>query len=197
MLRKTRVFIMRCLLTACGVMAFFVAPAHPLGPWASFAFLWGGYLLVMVGLGIRLWASLCIAARKSKAVVDEGPYSLCRHPLYVGTTLIALGAGLCFENLVVFLMVLLIVLPVHLAVAIQEEKHLRELFGEAYDEYCRTTPRFWPSFRSYREQTELNLPQRSIRRALIDATAVLAIAPGGQLVAILHQTGVLPAVWHF
>lgn len=188
---------MRCLLTACGIMAIFVTPSHPLGPWGDIAFMCVGYVLVMVGVGIRLWSSLYIAARKSKTLVNDGPYSLCRNPLYVGTTLIALGIGLCFENLAIFLTVVLIILPIHLIVILQEERHLRKVFGQDYDEYCRTTPRFWPSFRCYRERSELLVPPRSIRRAITDAIAIMAIAPLGQLIIELHETGFMPLPWHF
>src|SRR5947207_2150332 len=44
-----------------------------------------GWALAVAGIALRLWATLCIGGRKTHQLVDEGPYSLCRNPLYVGT----------------------------------------------------------------------------------------------------------------
>jgi protein-S-isoprenylcysteine O-methyltransferase Ste14 len=43
------------------------------------------------GATLRLWSTLYIGGRKRVVLVSDGPYSLCRNPLYVGTFLIALS----------------------------------------------------------------------------------------------------------
>ena len=50
-----------------------------------------GFPLVLLGEAIRIWASGHI--EKTKILATGGPYAHCRHPLYVGSLLIALGAA--------------------------------------------------------------------------------------------------------
>ena len=57
-----------------------------------------GYALIGVGAVGRMWCGVYIAGRKNKELCQDGPYSLCRNPLYVfsfiGTVGVALGARL-------------------------------------------------------------------------------------------------------
>ena len=51
------------------------------------------WLLFVYGGALRLWATLYVGGRKGRVVVCEGPYSLCRNPLYLGTFLLAASTG--------------------------------------------------------------------------------------------------------
>lgn len=46
----------------------------------------GIFLVIGAVLG-RFWAILYIGAMKNRTVMDEGPYSVCRHPLYFFSTM--------------------------------------------------------------------------------------------------------------
>jgi protein-S-isoprenylcysteine O-methyltransferase Ste14 len=155
-----------------------------------------GYVLLMVGMGIRMWSVLYIGQRKSRELITDGPYSLCRNPLYVGTLFIGLGAAFCFQSLPMGVVLLGAIVPYHLKTVLDEEKHLREIFGESFDEYCRRTPRFLPRPSSYHSPETVTVSVRSIRRAVVDSSGVLVIPPLAILVGILQEHQILPALYH-
>src|ERR1043165_9441925 len=50
---------------------------------------YAGLAVAVVGEGIRVWAAGHL--EKSREVTTSGPYRWTRHPLYVGSTILALG----------------------------------------------------------------------------------------------------------
>ena len=161
----------------------------------DFAVEWSGYLFLMVGLGIRLWSTLYIGGRKSRELVTDGPYSLCRNPLYVGTILLTIGASLCLENVVMLAVALAVMIPIHALVTVAEEGHLEDLFGDEFRAYKRAVPRFLPSLRSYRTPEQVVITSRSIRRAVVESSGVLLIPLAGGLIELLHAKELLPVLW--
>jgi protein-S-isoprenylcysteine O-methyltransferase Ste14 len=194
-LRRARILTLRLTLGSLVLLALFMGHARPENIWADYAFRWGGYALLMAGLGVRLWAIVHIGERKSKQLVTTGPYSVCRNPLYLGTALIALGAAMCFENLPMCLFVMAVVLPAHYVVVLLEERHLRGLFGREYEEYSRATPRFVPRWPACHTGPEIVLPWRSVRRMTVEAMGVLLLPPGGRMIEILQELKWLPVIW--
>ena len=102
------------------------------------------WLLLGAGVFVRLWATLYIGGRKSLSLVCDGPYALCRHPLYVGAFLILASLAVFLTSPVVFAATLVIGLIYGLLIVPSEERHAAACFGDAYREYCAVTPRFWP-----------------------------------------------------
>lgn len=193
--RKLRVMLLRAVLGMFIVLALVMGQSHPESVWADFAFRWSGYFLLVAGTGLRLWSILYVGSRKSKVLVTQGPYSLCRNPLYLGTALLALGTALCFENVPMCAYTLAVVIPIHLLVISLEERHLGAIFGDAYRQYCRTTPRLVPRFAGFHQEGQMTVEVSSLRRGAIDAIGVLIIPPAGQLVEILQHANVLPVLW--
>ena len=76
-------------------------------------------------------------------LLSEGIYGRVRHPRYVEIVLLSLAYALFANFLGPYVLVLLLVPAIYLVVLI-EERELRERFGDAYDEYCRHVPRFFP-----------------------------------------------------
>ncbi len=104
-----------------------------------------GLLLSLCGLFLRGWAAGHL--RKNQDLIDGGPYSLTRNPLYLGTLLVALGLALSARSWPVFLISLAVFFLVYLPVMEQEEQHLVKLFP-AYAEYANRVPLLvprWPS----------------------------------------------------
>jgi protein-S-isoprenylcysteine O-methyltransferase Ste14 len=58
------------------------------------------YLLVAVATVGRLWCGIYVFGRKSKALCLDGPYSICRNPLYIFTFLGALGVAAASNRIV-------------------------------------------------------------------------------------------------
>lgn len=80
--------------------------------------------------------------RPTTTVVGTGPYRLSRNPIYVGFTLIYVGASL-LANAVWPLVLLPIVLAVmHFGVVRREEAYLERKFGDEYRAYRDRTRRW-------------------------------------------------------
>jgi protein-S-isoprenylcysteine O-methyltransferase Ste14 len=95
---------------------------------------WGvGLVVALIGEGLRLWAAGHL--EKGREVTRSGPYRFLRHPLYVGSVIIASGVVLAARSLVVAVMVACY-MGVTVAAAVRaEEAQLRADFGSAYDDY--------------------------------------------------------------
>jgi protein-S-isoprenylcysteine O-methyltransferase Ste14 len=103
-----------------------------------------GWLLFLAGAILRMWAILHIGGRKGRIILDQGPYALLRHPLYVGSFFIALSMALFLDSLVLLAAALLTAIAYHLHVIPREEGRLVDRFGAPYLAYCRATPRYLP-----------------------------------------------------
>jgi len=92
-----------------------------------------GAAVALLGEAIRVWAAGHL--EKGREVTASGPYAFTRHPLYLGSSLIALGLVIAAARPIVAAIVVGY-MAVTLAAAIRtEEAHLTEKFGAAYPEY--------------------------------------------------------------
>jgi protein-S-isoprenylcysteine O-methyltransferase Ste14 len=108
--------------------------SDPLGPL--------GGVVVLGGLLLRSWAAGVV--HKNQALAVRGPYSLTRHPLYVGSFLTGLGVCLVIGDarMIVALAVLfsLIYLPKMRA----EERSVSGMFAGPWADYARRTGLVFP-----------------------------------------------------
>ncbi len=100
-------------------------------------------LLALYSLGIFLAARTTVVPfATATKLVTWGPYRLTRNPMYVSLVLAYLGvAALLSLWLPLFLLPLPVIL-VHRIVIPFEERRMREVFGEAYDQYCSRVRRW-------------------------------------------------------
>jgi len=196
-LRKLRVRLLRLAFVPVAFVGLFVRPPWLLESTTAFFLELGGYVFLLGGLAVRIWCTFYIGGRKSKELITTGPFSICRNPLYIGTFLLSIGVGLCFENLLMLLLVLVIVIPAHVIAVRMEEAHLEKVFAEQYRSYKRRTPRFLPCLRDYHSPGVVSVPVRAIRRIAIDTIAILLLPEIEDLLEVLHLHGVLPVLWHF
>lgn len=133
-----------------------------------------GTLMLVAAVLIRFWATLYIGGRKSATVVEDGPYSICRHPLYLGSVVGAFGLGLMFGSLVLSALAGLAALAILSATAAREERALADAFGAGWTEYAARVPRLIPAPRLYRSPPEIVVQVGGMRRSLRDAAAFLS-----------------------
>ena len=98
----------------------------------------------------RAWR-MGINPNEKNPLVTNGPFAIVRHPIY------ALSTALMLASVAVVLSpLILIAAAIHLPLlqweAIREERHMRGVHGERYDEYCRRVGRFFPCIRSLSRQ---------------------------------------------
>lgn len=100
--------------------------------------------MLLGGVAVNVWAVLARGISDLEhpaALVTDGPYAFSRNPMYVGWSLIHLGAGLAARSPWVLASWLYPVSLVHRAV-LAEERMLVEQFGEAFEEYAAQVPRY-------------------------------------------------------
>jgi protein-S-isoprenylcysteine O-methyltransferase Ste14 len=89
---------------------------------------------------------------RAEPLVIEGPQRYVRHPMYFAVVVMVLGWWLVLDYTFILLMVGLFILWFNLVVIRFEEQELRAIFGEQYESYSKSVPRFIPSFRPRREK---------------------------------------------
>ena len=98
---------------------------------------WGawraGLLVAIAGEAMRVWAAGHL--EKSREVTQSGPYRWIGHPLYVGSSLVALGVVIAARHTVVTVLALTYMIVTIGAAIRTEESFLRARFGETYDRY--------------------------------------------------------------
>jgi len=106
--------------------------------------------VIVIGAALVAWAVLHFRSWRFRAALSEahqlatgGPFSLLRHPIYMGLDLLALGSAIWVPTPTLWIAVLLMAIGSDLR-ARAEERILEEAFGDSYRGYCRRTPRFLP-----------------------------------------------------
>jgi protein-S-isoprenylcysteine O-methyltransferase Ste14 len=95
---------------------------------------WGvGLLVAVLGEASRVWAAGHL--EKSREVTRSGPYRFTRHPLYVGSSVIALGIVIASRSAIVTVVTILYMAATIAAAVHTEEAFLRQAFGADYEEY--------------------------------------------------------------
>jgi protein-S-isoprenylcysteine O-methyltransferase Ste14 len=103
--------------------------------WSSWR---AGLAIALVGEAIRVWAAGHL--EKSREVTRSGPYRWTSHPLYLGSSIIALGVIVASRSAVVGGVVASYMAATISAAIRIEEAFLRQTFGAAYDDYKRAGP---------------------------------------------------------
>jgi len=95
-----------------------------------------GLLVAAAGEAIRIWAAGHL--EKSREVTRSGPYRFVRHPLYIGSTVIAAGVVVASRSVPLALLVTIYMIVTIAAAISQEEAYLTRAFGDTYDRYRRS-----------------------------------------------------------
>jgi protein-S-isoprenylcysteine O-methyltransferase Ste14 len=83
----------------------------------------------------------------TKFLVVSGLHRYVRNPMYVGVALFILGEAGLFRAALLAEYAVVMLLTAHLFVIFYEEPTLRRQFGESYEQYRRTVPRWIPRFK--------------------------------------------------
>jgi protein-S-isoprenylcysteine O-methyltransferase Ste14 len=113
--------------------------------------------LLMVGLffvaaAIALELAAVLAFRKARTtilphraatdLITGGPFRFSRNPIYVGNTLLVLGAALVFGVGWLVAAAFFAAVAVHYLAVLREEKYLSVAFGAAWRDYAARVPRW-------------------------------------------------------
>jgi protein-S-isoprenylcysteine O-methyltransferase Ste14 len=187
-----RVNILRLAFILCLPLVLFARSAWPEGVFEILEII--GLALVIAAVLGRFWAILYIGGHKNAAVMQEGPYSVCRHPLYLFSTLGVVGLGLMLGSIVLTILFGGLVLAILSITARKEEGVLRGRFAEAYDAYARRVPMILPRPSLFTAAPKLTVSVAHLRRNLMDALVFLCFIPLAELMEYLREVHALPTM---
>lgn len=103
---------------------------------------WWGLGVVIAGVLIRTWGAGYL--QKDKTMAAQGPYLLVRHPLYLGSCLLAAGLVIAINHWTAVLIIGGVTFITYWHTIRHEEKNLLARFGTSYATYRREVGPLWP-----------------------------------------------------
>lgn len=183
-------FLVLVLFAAAITIASSWGPRHPIRE----LFEELGVLFIAVGVAGRALCMVYIGGQKNRALFQDGPYAVCRNPLYFCSMLGIAGIGLAGGSITLALVAAMLFGALFSAIVCSEEYRLAQAFGRDYEEYSRRVPRWLPAFRLWRDPPSLSPRGTLIARTVRDSGALLAAVPLFEAIEYGHATGILPLV---
>jgi protein-S-isoprenylcysteine O-methyltransferase Ste14 len=141
-----------------------------------------GFAAMIVAIVGRAWCSLYIGGRKKAEIVDRGPYSISRNPLYVFSYIGAFGIGAQSGSVTIGLGFVLAAMGVFYLTVRREEAFLEREFGAVYSVYKARTPRFWPRVSLWRDEEQLTIRPILFVTTIRDGLVFLLAIPVFELI---------------
>src|SRR6185437_15200132 len=79
-----------------------------------------------------------------RELIRTGPYAYMQHPLWIAHLLIGIGMIFLLDAYGFLFLLLIIGMVYQRIIEPAESQFLRKYFGETFDQYCRTTPKYIP-----------------------------------------------------
>ena len=113
---STQIMLINRLFSIFLVLLAPILNVYQIGNCNSMYIGWVGLLLMLAGLSLRYWAAKTLGEFYTRTlqiiegqrIFDQAPYSIIRHPGYLGVFLMDIGASLAVRNWVVLLAILTI-----------------------------------------------------------------------------------------
>lgn len=119
----------------------------------SGAVTWLGVITFLIGAAIYFRCAWEFAVRRlgtpdpiapTKFLVTTALHRYVRNPMYIGVAMAILGEAAVFRSIHIAEYAGVMLLIAHIFVVLYEEPTLQHQFGESYEEYKRTVPRWFP-----------------------------------------------------
>jgi protein-S-isoprenylcysteine O-methyltransferase Ste14 len=118
---------------------------------------WVALAVIAIGIAIYLctafWGFALVGGgtpspiAPTKILVVKGLHRFVRNPMYIGVALAIGGQAWLFHSLQIAIYMVCMLLTAHLFVIFYEEPTLQKQFGEEYERYRASVPRWFPTFR--------------------------------------------------
>ncbi len=154
-----------------------------------------GIVLIVIGIAGRLWSTLYIGGRKSRSVVTDGPYSITRNPLYVFSSIAAVGVGAQMGSITAAVGFGVACAAAFHLVILREEKYLSANLGADYRDYLTKVPRFFPKPSVYHEGETTGFRPGLLLMTLLDGLVFLVAMPLFELIDAAQLSGALPVLF--
>lgn len=103
-----------------------------------------GMSAALLGTAVRIYASGYIM--KNRELAQSGPYALVRHPLYTGNILLVIGFSIANAGIWAVPLALAFFWFYYPPAIEYEDRKLRGIFGQVWDDWASRTPALVPSF---------------------------------------------------
>jgi protein-S-isoprenylcysteine O-methyltransferase Ste14 len=164
-IRHTRWFIL-----ALAALVLVAGPSRGRPEWTSEVLESFGIVCLLICLIGRGWTAIYVSGRKNSELVQIGPFSVVRNPLYVFSFIGVIGIGL-ISQMITFLLAAALVFGVYYAVVVRnEETYLRTLYGRDFDAYCKRVPRWFPRFSVWQDTSRVSVEPRAVLVHLRDSS---------------------------
>lgn len=196
MIEKLRIYISQMvavllIVLICISRSFWEDNVHPL---TTALFVLGAVLVGLASMG-RLWCSVYIAGYKTDHLVTQGPYSMCRNPLYFFSLLGALGVGFASETLLIPFVILIAFVGYYPLVIKSEEAELIRLHKSEFEIYLKEVPRFFPKISLLKEPEEYIVKPIVFKRHMFSALWFIWFMGILEIIEELHDLKVLPTIF--
>lgn len=155
---KTAMFTIVVPGTVAGLVPWWIAPRSNNTGWGFTG--WLGTIVLAAGAAIYFRCAWEFAVRglgtpapiaPTKFLVTTALHRYVRNPMYIGVALVIFGEALLYGSLHVAEYGVAMLLSAHLFIVFYEEPTLRRRFGDEYEKYWQTVPRWIPRFPSDRQ----------------------------------------------
>jgi len=155
-----------------------------------------GAILAIVGSTGRTWCLVPIAGRKDKQLMTDGPYSICRNPLYLFSLIGTVGVGLATRTVTVPGVAFAAFLIYYVGVIRSEQNRLAETHGDAFKAYVSEVNALFPGFRNYRPLGETQeVYVRPFLKGLIDNGWFIVAFIGLEVIGEMRVHGMFFSWW--
>lgn len=167
-LNKTRKRDSKILIILMVLGIVFTRPVIPLYGNLHEVFDFAGYFLIGLCVAGRIYTTAFLGGYKNEALIDYGPFSVMRNPLYFFSLCGFTGIALMSNHLVLILAAPPLFFAVYYFLIRREEGFLAEKFGNAFQEYCARVPRLFPRLSRYYAPEVVEMRPRYLLRAFRD-----------------------------
>lgn len=186
-LARHRIGLWRLVLFTFTGLCIVGTPAWP-NHWLSTVLRLCGIALVSTAALGRMWCALYISGRKSQELVTAGPYSLCRHPLYLFNLVGFIGVAMLAESMVAAALLATAFAILYPSVIASEERILRSRFEE-FDAYRASTPALLPRLSGYNTPLLWTVEVRAFVRNAADSVWFPLLGIAVEFLDIAHSNG--------
>jgi len=151
-----------------------------------------GHILVVIGVMIRIYSSLYVGGHKNSELIIDGPFSIVRNPLYVGSFIAMVGLGLLTVSLSITTLLIMAFAICYTYTVEREELYLSRKFCDAYAQYTKEVPRWMPKLSLWYAPKELNVKPYFVLRTISDGAVFFLAIPLLETVCEMRIQNVIP-----
>jgi protein-S-isoprenylcysteine O-methyltransferase Ste14 len=148
----------------------------------------GYFFVVICALG-RVYCTAFLGGFKNRAIIDYGPFSICRNPLYVCSIIGVIGISIISNHISVIVTAPVAIIVIYYFLVRREEEYLKEKFGKEYLDYYNKTPRFIPNFRLYHAPKTVEMVPKTLTNGVKDALLWFVAFPALEMVEYIQEIG--------